>query len=71
MEEIIDPTDDNVQYSETYNGYLYRTLDNWATNTVIANNIPGFAAYVTAYGAGPGAWVTPVVMDPINNQNLQ
>lgn len=70
MEEIIDPTDDNVQYSESYTGYLYRTLDNWATNTVIANNIPGFAAYFTTYGAGPGAWVTPVVMDPINNQTL-
>ncbi len=70
MEEIIDPIDTNVQYSCALTGYLYRTMDNWATKTPICTNIPGFSAYLAATGFGPGAWITPFVMDPANHQTL-
>lgn len=70
MEEIIDPLDTAVQYSCALTGILYRTLDNWNTIDIIAYNIPGFTAYVSTYGLGPGSWVSPFVMDPVNNQTL-
>jgi photosystem II stability/assembly factor-like uncharacterized protein len=70
MEEIIDPLDTAVQYSCALTGILYRTLDNWNTKDLIAYNIPGFTAYVAANGLGPGAWVSPFVMDPVSNQTL-
>ena len=70
MECIIDPVDANVQYSCALTGLLYRTTDNWTNRTMIAYNIPGFTAFVMQYGFGPGAWVTPVVMDPFDNHTL-
>ncbi|MBL7958144.1 MAG: T9SS type A sorting domain-containing protein [Flavobacteriales bacterium] len=70
MECIIDPEEPQVQYSCALTGLLYRTTDDWANRTLIADNIPGFSAYMQQYGFGPGAWVTPFAMDPQDNQVL-
>lgn len=67
---IIDYTNSQVQYATVNTGYLYRTTDHWATRSVIAHNIPGFTAFLNANGIGPGAWLTPVVMDPADHQTL-
>lgn len=62
MECLIDYTDENVQYATYVNGQISRTTNHWSTNsTDISNNIPG----------GPnGAWVTPYIIDPTNNQTI-
>jgi len=62
MECIIDYTDVNVQYATYVEGQIDRTTNHWATyGTDISANIPG----------GPnGAWVTPYILDPINNQTI-
>ena len=70
MECIIDPIDADVQYSCALTGILYRTTDNWASRTLIANNIPGFSAFMQQNGYGPGAWVTPVAMHPVDHETL-
>lgn len=70
MEEIIDPLDTAVQYSCALTGILYRTLNNWDSTELISYNIPGFTAFVTANGLGPGAWISPFLMDPADNQTL-
>lgn len=67
---IIDPTNSSTQYAENNTGYLYRTSDDWATRTVLSTNIPGFSVYLATYGIGPGSWLTPVSIDPQNNNTL-
>lgn len=67
---IIDYTNSATQYACANTGYLYRTYDSWANRTVLANNIPGFAAYLAANGIGPGAWLTPLAIDPVDNNTL-
>jgi len=61
MECLIDYTDVNIQYGEYYNGYLTMTTDHWATTSDIYWNIPG---------PPDGAWVTPFIIDPVNNSTL-
>lgn len=70
MECIIDPMEPEVQYSCALTGLLYRTTDDWATRELIAANIPGFTEFAQQNGFGPGAWVTPVAMDPQDNHKL-
>ncbi|HEY9114793.1 MAG TPA: T9SS type A sorting domain-containing protein, partial [Bacteroidales bacterium] len=61
MECLIDYTDENVQYGSLYYGDIYRTTNGWGSDYNISDNIPG--------GAN-GAWVTPYIIDPVNNQTL-
>ncbi len=61
MRCIVDPTDENTQYGSLYYGQIYRTDDMWNSSTDISDNIPG--------GAG-GAWVTPYILDPNDNNIL-
>lgn len=61
MECAIDPTNAAVMYGTVYYGEIYRTLNtggNWAN---ISDNIPGQPS---------GAWVTPYVLIPGNNQGI-
>jgi len=62
MECLIDYTNVDVQYATYVNGQIDRTTDHWSTyGTDISANIPG----------GPnGAWVTPYIIDPANNQTI-
>lgn len=60
MECLIDYTDVNVQYATYVNGQITRTTDHW-TNDIID---------IEPIGAGEGAWVTPYIIDPLNNQTL-
>lgn len=61
MECLIDYTNVNVQYGTYVNGQLDRTTNHWGSSTDISDNISG----------GPdGAWVSPYVIDPVNNQTL-
>ena len=61
MECLIDFTDDNVQYGTYVNGQLDITTDHWVNKTSISDNIPG---------GENGAWVSPYVIDPVNNQTI-
>lgn len=61
MECLIDYTDVNVQYGTYVNGQLDRTTNHWGNRTSISDNIPG---------GEDGAWVSPYVIDPVNNQTL-
>jgi PKD repeat protein len=61
MECIIDYTNTATQYATYVNGTLYRTLNSWGSRTTISSNVPG--------GAN-GAWVTPYIIDPTDNQTL-
>jgi len=54
----IDYTDEKIQYGSLYYGDIYRTTNMWNSSTGISNNIPGGA---------DGDWVTPFVIDPMNN----
>jgi PKD repeat protein len=56
---IIDYNDINVQYSSYVNGEITRTKNHWASSVNIQSE-----------DAGAGAWVTPVLMDPINSNTL-
>ena len=60
MECLIDYTDVNVQYGTYVNGQITRTIDHWVNDYTD----------IEPTGAGDGAWVTPYVIDPINNQTL-
>ena len=64
MECIIDYEDANIQYATYVNGQIDRTTDHWTdwqTVVDISDNIPG----------GPdGAWVTPYLIDPDDNQTI-
>ncbi len=66
MECLIDYTDVNIQYGTYTNGDMARTINHW-----------GSATDVTQDANGPingldetGAWVTPYIIDPNNNQTL-
>ena len=55
MEGIIDHTDNNIQYTTTQSGSLFRTLDRWTS-----------ARYIKPNAAGGGAWVTPYALSLIH-----
>lgn len=58
MCQIIDPTNNNIIYTEYYGGNdIYRSVNNFATDVNIADNIPGNPS---------GDWVTPFVLNPQN-----
>ncbi|MDD4673290.1 MAG: T9SS type A sorting domain-containing protein [Bacteroidales bacterium] len=60
MECIIDYTDVNVQYATYVYGQVDRTLDRWNYSRVnITESIPDH-----------GAWVSPYIIDPIDNKTL-
>lgn len=59
MEAAIDPSNSNTFYFSTQNGGLNRTTNGGNTVTGIQ---PG--------NLGPGAWVTPFVLHPTNNNTL-
>ncbi|MCK4569655.1 MAG: PKD domain-containing protein, partial [Bacteroidales bacterium] len=59
FECIIDYTNQNTQYGALYFGDIYRTTDYWVNKTQITGSLPG-----------QGAWCTPYIMDPTNNQTL-
>ncbi|MCX6304113.1 MAG: GEVED domain-containing protein [Bacteroidetes bacterium] len=59
MECIIDYTNANIQYGTYVQGQIDRTSDHWASRTAIE-----------PAAAGSGAWVTPYIIDPTNNQTL-
>ena len=59
MECIIDYTNENVQYNTVYYGAIRRTTNHW-----------GFSSDVTPSGAQQGAWVTPYIIDPNDNETL-
>lgn len=61
MECLIDYTDVNVQYATYTNGQIDRTTDHWSNAVDISANIPG---------GEDGAWVTPYLIDPENNQTI-
>ena len=64
MECIIDYTNANVQYATYVYGQIDRTTDhwsNWQTVVSISDSIPG---------GENGAWVTPYIIDPVNNQTI-
>ena len=65
MECIIDYTDANIQYGTYVEGQISKTTDGWATDNVIVQN-NGTAGTVDE----PGAWVTPYIMHPTNNNTL-
>lgn len=60
MECLIDYTDPNVQYATYVNGQITRTLDHWS----------GDNTDIEPIGAGEGAWVTPYIIDPVDNMTL-
>ncbi len=60
MECLIDYIDANVQYATYVNGQITRTTDHWLSDYTD----------VEPAGAGSGAWVTPYIIDPVNNQTL-
>ncbi len=61
MECIIDYTNVNIQYATYVYGQIDKTTDHWSTATDISANIPG---------GNSGAWVTPYLIDPNNNETL-
>lgn len=61
MECLIDYTDEEVQYATYAYGQIDRTTDHWNTVDDISANIGG---------DNEGAWVTPYVIDPDENQTL-
>jgi PKD repeat protein len=56
MDCAIDYTDELIQYASYAKGVIYRTLDGWANQQTISNNI--------STPAPEGAWVTPIAIDP-------
>jgi len=66
MECIIDYTNADIQFATYVQGKIYKTTDGWVTNNQIVDNL------VTAAGTvdEPGAWVTPYIMHPTNNNIL-
>jgi photosystem II stability/assembly factor-like uncharacterized protein len=58
MCQIIDPTDNNIMYTEYYGGNdIYRSTNGYITAVNIADNIPGQPS---------GDWVTPFILNPQN-----
>lgn len=64
MECIIDYTNSNIQYATYVQGQISKTTNNWSTapTIIVQNNGTGVHA--------PGAWVTPYIMHPTNNNIL-
>lgn len=58
FESIIDPVDDDVQYSTLYYGLIHRTYDHWLSNDVILGSHDSIGPH------SKGAWLTPYVMHP-------
>jgi len=62
MCQIIDPTDNNIIYTEYYGGNdIYRSLNGYVTDVNIADNIPGNPS---------GDWVTPFILNPQNPKSF-
>lgn len=59
MDCAIDYTNSDFQYSSFQNGVFYRTFDHWISSEEINTG-----------NAGNGAWVTPMIIDPINPSRL-
>jgi len=59
FECIVDYTDENTQYGALYYGDIYRTTSYWWSSTQITGSLPG-----------SGAWCTPYLIDPVNNNTL-
>ena len=59
FECIVDYSDENTQYGALYYGDIYRTTNYWFSSTQITGSIPG-----------SGAWCTPYLIDPTNNNTL-
>ncbi len=65
MECLIDYEDEDIQYSSLYYGQIYRTMNHWGSDVEITSNIP-----LTGAQNGLGAWVSPYLIDPADNQTL-
>ena len=61
MECLIDYTDLSIQYGELYYGSIVGTFDYWTSSQTISDSI---------HGAHDGAWVTPFIIDPTDNNTL-
>ncbi|MDX1910196.1 MAG: T9SS type A sorting domain-containing protein [Saprospiraceae bacterium] len=62
MCQIIDPTNNNIIFTEYYGGNdIYRSLNGYATDENIADNIPGNPS---------GEWVTPFILNPQNPRSF-
>jgi hypothetical protein len=62
MCQIIDPTNNNIMYTEYYGGNdIYRSLNGYQTDVNIADNIPGQPS---------GDWVTPFILNPQNPETF-
>ena len=59
MECAINYTNENIQYGSLYYGDIKRTTNHWGSYSTISNGING-----------SGAWVTPYLIDPNNDQTL-
>jgi PKD repeat protein len=59
FECIVDYTNENIQYGTLYFGDIYLTTNYWFSSSLITGSLPG-----------QGAWCTPYIMDPSNNQTL-
>jgi hypothetical protein len=59
MECLIDYTNTDVQYATVYYGDIRRTINHWNSS------VP-----VTPTAAGDGAWVTPFIFSPTNNETI-
>ncbi len=59
MDCQIDYTVDSIQYGETPNGSIERTLDRWKHSKSITSGL-----------TGKGAWVTPYLLDPKDPKTL-
>lgn len=59
MECAINYTNEDIQYGSLYYGDIKRTTNHWASYSTISNGI-----------SGSGAWVTPYLIDPNNDQTL-
>lgn len=58
-EQIVDPTNNNIIFSSYVQGTLYRSGDGGVTWATVING-----------ATFPGGWITPVVMDPVNHNNM-
>ncbi|MBK7096632.1 MAG: T9SS type A sorting domain-containing protein [Saprospiraceae bacterium] len=59
MECLINYTNVNIQYGSLYYGDIKRTTNHWQSSSTI-----------TPSSAGSGAWVTPYIIDPVNQSTL-
>jgi hypothetical protein len=64
MECIIDFSDINIQYASYANGQITRTLDHWNTNRTDVEPKDNDCKSLD------GAWITPYIMHPDNNQTI-